>query len=207
MREYLQNTRMLNFHHRDIRAKVQSLLTFSLSGKEKIQRLYTFVSSLPLGYNAGDTIPASSVLHDGYGQCNTKVTLLMALARAAQIPCRVHCYRITREAQRGRAPDWVLRFAPEVTVFTWPSFFVNGVWKDLQEVVHIESREWNSCPFDGAAWQLQPLKPEWIVYDDGIWPSQDDYFKKHKPTVHGWRAIGWHVLGRAAMNKHARRSC
>lgn len=35
------------------------------------------------GYNIDDEIPASKVLADGYGQCNTKGTLFMALLRAS----------------------------------------------------------------------------------------------------------------------------
>lgn len=205
--DYLKATHILNWHNKEIFGKSQSLLTFSLSPTEKLRQLYTFVASLPLGYNSNDSIQASKVLKDGYGQCNTKVILLMAFSRAANIPCRVHCYRITKDAQRNRIPDWLFQFAPSHTLFTWPEFFVKGTWKELQEIVHIEQRAWDSCPFDGAAWQLEPLKREWIVRDDGVWPSQDDYFKKYHPTVHGWRAIGWHLVGRRALNKHQKELC
>ena len=42
------------------------------------------------------------VLADGYGQCNTKGTLFMALLRACNIPCRVHGFTIDKKiAERG----------------------------------------------------------------------------------------------------------
>lgn len=48
---------------------------------------YNFVrDEILFGYNADDTILASRVLAEGYGQCNTKGTLFMALLRGADIP-------------------------------------------------------------------------------------------------------------------------
>ena len=45
----------------------------------KVRNIYNFVrDEVQFGYNTGDTIQASQVLSDGYGQCNTKATLLMA---------------------------------------------------------------------------------------------------------------------------------
>ena len=53
------------------------------------------------GYNIDDNISASKVLADGYGQCNTKGTLFMALLRACNIPCRVHGFTIDKKLQKG----------------------------------------------------------------------------------------------------------
>ena len=36
------------------------------------------------GYNSSDLLTAEEVLKDGYGQCNTKATLLMALFRGVE---------------------------------------------------------------------------------------------------------------------------
>ena len=200
--QYLEPTRMLDFTNADVLRTRQHLLSFETSSATKLKKLYTFVSSIKLGYNKNDTISASHVLKDGYGQCNTKVTLLMALARSAGIPCRVHCYKISREAQRNRIPSWLFFFAPKETLFTWPDFYIEGAWQPLQKIVHVQSRPWESCPFDGAAWQLEPLRSEWVLDDQGVWSSQDAYFRKHSPSVHGWRSLGWHVVGRRFLNKH-----
>jgi transglutaminase-like putative cysteine protease len=48
-----------------------------------------------------DDITASNVLADGYGQCNTKATLLMTLLRAVDVPCRFHATTIHKRLQRG----------------------------------------------------------------------------------------------------------
>jgi hypothetical protein len=199
---YLRSTRLLNYESIELMKTRQHLLTHIHKPKEQLKKLYDYVSSLPLGYSTNDDIPASQVLKDGYGQCNTKVTLLMALARGAGIPCRVHCYRLSIEVQKGRAPEWVLAFAPKTTLFTWPEFYLNHHWQPLHKIVHTETRDWNSCPFDGAKYALEPVKPEWIIEDQGVWDSQDEYFKKHQPSITGWRKLGWKFFGRRAMNKN-----
>ncbi|CAH8720987.1 transglutaminase-like domain-containing protein, partial [Paenibacillus thiaminolyticus] len=48
-----------------------------------------------------DDIPASEVLRDGRGQCNTKSILLMALLRKVGIPCRIHGFYIDKRMQKG----------------------------------------------------------------------------------------------------------
>lgn len=50
---------------------------------EDFERIKNFVrDEILFGYNIDDDISASKVLSDGYGQCNTKGTLFMALLRA-----------------------------------------------------------------------------------------------------------------------------
>ncbi|MFT5529960.1 MAG: transglutaminase-like putative cysteine protease, partial [Alteromonadaceae bacterium] len=44
-----------------------------------------------------DDISASDVLADGYGQCNTKGNLLMALLRGLGIQCRFQGFTIDQQ--------------------------------------------------------------------------------------------------------------
>jgi len=201
MQRYLQATRMLDYSNLELVKKREHLLTHKKKSEEKLKALYDFVASLPLGYNKNDDIPASEVLKDGYGQCNTKVTLLMALARGAGIHARVHVYRVNRESHRDKMPNWLLAFTPNDTPFFWPEFYVNKTWQPLQKIVHVKKQTWKSCPFDGAKYQLEPLRESWIVRDDGVWDSPDEYFRKHTTSVRGWRKVGFAVLGRRALNK------
>ena len=87
MNQYLQETKMLNFHHRSIQRLVKEKQWANEDDFEKIQKIYNFVrDEIKFGYNTDDTISASEVLKDGYGQCNTKGILFMALLRAVGIP-------------------------------------------------------------------------------------------------------------------------
>jgi hypothetical protein len=199
----LNPTQMLDYNHIELVKKREHLLTHKKKPQDKVRALYEFITTLPIGYNKSDTAPASEILADGYGYCNTKVTLLMALARGAGIPCRVHVYRVNRDAHKDKMPDWLLHLTPNDTPFLWPQFYINKKWYPLQELVHEQKQSWDSCPFDGARYQLQPLKKEWIVGDDGVWDAPDDYFRKHKTSAHGWRKLGFILVGRRALNRDA----
>ena len=57
----------------------------------RIGAVHDFVrDTVRFGYSCGDALPASAVLADGYGQGNTKATLMMALLRGLGIRCRLH---------------------------------------------------------------------------------------------------------------------
>lgn len=204
MNEFLAPTALLDHTSAELVKKREFLLTHITKPKDKIKKLYTFVRSLPLCYSKNDDQAASKTFAEGCGQCNTKTILLAALSRGAGVPTRLHAYRLSKSAQRGRIPGWLLTVAPDTTVFLWPEFYVNASWLPLQKIVQVEECEHSSCPFDGAHCQSMPLKQEWIRHDDGSFASPDAYFKKHKPTVHGWRAVGWHLVGRRVLNRRLR---
>ena len=91
MERYLMETPMLDFSAPAIENLIERRGWRSLEEFERIQAIYNYVrDEILFGYNTDDGIPASKVLADGYGQCNTKGTLFMALLRGCDIPCRVH---------------------------------------------------------------------------------------------------------------------
>lgn len=64
--------------------QIQSLILArnwkQLDDFHKIKEIYDFVrNEIKFGYNVNDSVTATQVLKDGYGQCNTKGTLFMAL--------------------------------------------------------------------------------------------------------------------------------
>lgn len=85
--------------------QIQSLILArnwkQLDDFHKIKEIYDFVrNEIKFGYNANDSVTATQVLKDGYGQCNTKGTLFMALLRGVGIPCRVHGFTINKLLQK-----------------------------------------------------------------------------------------------------------
>ena len=91
MEQYLQETRMLDYSNKSIQILIEKRGWKNLNEYERLKSIYNYVrDGILFGYNADDSIPASKVLADGYGQCNTKGTLFMALLRSCGIPCRVH---------------------------------------------------------------------------------------------------------------------
>jgi len=97
MEQYLKETLLLDYNHPSIKNLIQQKEWLKLSDIEKVKQIYNFVrDEIQFGYNSSDSIPASTVLNNGYGQCNTKATLLMALLRAVKIPTRLHGFTIDK---------------------------------------------------------------------------------------------------------------
>jgi transglutaminase-like putative cysteine protease len=91
-----------------------------LNTYERIGAVYDFVrNEIAFGYNARDDLPASQVLADGIGQCNTKGTLLMALLRGVGVPCRFHGFTIDKTLQKGAITGLAYRLAPRNIVHSW----------------------------------------------------------------------------------------
>lgn len=78
--KYLRETHMLDYSNLSIQELIESRGWKEI---EDFERIKNFVrDEILFGYNIDDDISASKVLSDGYGQCNTKGTLFMALLRA-----------------------------------------------------------------------------------------------------------------------------
>ena len=79
METNLKETKMLNYSAKSIQKLIQERDWLMLDEFHRISEIYTYVrDEILFGYNLSDDIPASKVLADGYGQCNTKGTLFMA---------------------------------------------------------------------------------------------------------------------------------
>ena len=117
MHPLLAATPLLDVHHPDIEALVAERGWRALRPYDRIGAVYDFVrNEIAFGYNEGDELPASRVLADGMGQCNTKSTLLMALLRAVGIPCRFHCgSRTLRRRYVFEPVPLAARFTPRFT--------------------------------------------------------------------------------------------
>lgn len=137
MKEYLETTPLLDFEVPAIRDLIVAKGWHALStADEKIRAAYDFVrNEVRFGYNASDNIPASGVLADGYGQCNTKTTLLMALLRALGIACRFHGATIDKELQRGAVTGLWFMLAPDEILHSWAEVWFNGKWVKLEGVI------------------------------------------------------------------------
>jgi hypothetical protein len=116
----LQPTALLDFTHPAIEAVVEERGWRQLPTFERIGAVYDFVrNEIAFGYNAGDELPASAVMADGIGQCNTKATLLMALMRAVGIACRFHGFTIDKPLQKGAITGLAYVLAPQRIIHSW----------------------------------------------------------------------------------------
>jgi hypothetical protein len=133
---HLRTTPLLDFEHASIRRLVAARGWAALPAGERIGAVYTFVrDEIGFGYNAGDRIAASQVLADGYGQCNTKTTLLMALLRAVGVPCRIHGATIHKRLQKGVVTGLFYWLAPRSIIHSWAEVRLGDRWIALEGVI------------------------------------------------------------------------
>ncbi|MGK7296856.1 MAG: transglutaminase-like domain-containing protein [Candidatus Wenzhouxiangella sp. M2_3B_020] len=129
----LESTRLLDFDAGPVRELVDARGWRALGEHDRIGAAYDFVrDEIRFGYNRADAIPASEVLADGYGQCNTKATLLMALLRGLGLPCRLHGFTIHKALQRGVVPEAVYPVAPEEILHSWVEVRIGDEWVNLE---------------------------------------------------------------------------
>jgi len=101
MDSYFKETKILDYSNVSIQELLEQKGWKDLDTVSRIKAIYNFVrDEIKFGYNVSDEIPASEVLKDGYGQCNTKATLLMALLRATGIPNRIHGLPLTKPCKK-----------------------------------------------------------------------------------------------------------
>lgn len=133
---HLEPTALLDFDHVAIRMLVARRQWRRLSLHDRIGAVYGFVrDEIGFGYNTADTLSASRVLADGYGQCNTKTTLLMALLRAVGVPCRLHSATVDKRLQKGVIDGIFYLLAPRNIIHTWAEVLVDGRWIGLEGVI------------------------------------------------------------------------
>ncbi len=224
MERYLKETAMLNYSAREIADLIKSHGWDKLDEFDRIGAIYGFVQNkIVLGYNKYDYLTATQVLKDGYGQCNTKATLLMALLRAVGIPCRLHGTKVVKEFQRGLMPKFMAKLAPPQIVHTWAEVYYNGEWLSLEGVIcdkaYISGLQKLFPDYKGkffdyavAVKDFANLQIEWkgenttvqqqaVVEDLGTFDSPDEFFAKYKQTYRGLKKFAYENFGRKIMTK------
>jgi Transglutaminase-like superfamily len=226
-RRHLAATRLLDYGHRRIAGLIADRGWAAMSESDRIAAAYAFVrDEIPFGYNASDDLPASRLLADGYGQCNTKATLLMALLRAVGIPCRAHFFTIHKALQLGAVPAIFHWMAPDEIIHSWVEVWHGGRWLELEGFIldrpylaRVQARfAGHHGPFCGygiATPDLADPPIEWtggntyiqrdgIARDLGVFDAPDDFYRTHDGNFRGARRLLYRWIIRHAINRHVR---
>ena len=221
---YLRETRMLDYGNARIKGLVKERKWEALDEYQKIGAIYDYVrNNIRFGYNRSDLLSADEVLSDGYGQCNTKATLLMTLLRAVGIPCRLHGSEVDKHFQEGVTSGIIAALAPDTVVHTWAEVCYQGRWIALEGVITdepyicaIKRQYWeNEGPFAHCAISvpdLQGLSLEWkgtdifvqngsVVKDYGVFDDPDTFFETHPQTWNKIKDLAYVHYGRKKMNR------
>ena len=202
-----RSTALLDFDHPDIERLVVERGWRTLPMQDRIGAVYDFVrNEIAFGYNEADDLPATRVLADGYGQCNTKGTLLMALLRAVGVPCRFHGFTIDKALQSGAITGLAFALAPRRIIHSWVEVWFENRWVCLEGFIldadYLRSLQRRFpgtrrfCGFGAATPDLSAPGVEWrgedtfiqkegIVDDFGAFDDPDAFYAKHGANLSG----------------------
>jgi hypothetical protein len=225
---HLAETPLLDFRHPNIQAIARSRGWVDLPVYDRIGAAYNFVrDAIAFGYNESDDLPASRVLADGIGQCNTKGTLLMALLRALDIPCRFHGFTIDKALQKGAITGLAYALAPRDILHSWVEVWFDGTWVNLEGFI-LDSKYLGSlkqrfaatqgpfCGFGVATPDLQNPLVDWVGRDTyiqkdginadlGVFDDPDTFYKHRGVNLSGLKRWLFRAFIRHWMNRNVER--
>jgi len=224
MDNYLNETTILNYSSRPIQYLITKRKWRKLDTVERAKAIYNYVrDEIKFGYNVSDDIQATEVLKDGYGQCNTKATLLMALLRATGIPNRIHGFTIDKALQKGAINGIWYKISPKNILHSWVEIYINENWYFMEGVIldkeylsKLQERNKDCkttfCGYGAYTDNLENPPIEWhlnntyiqdkgINQDFGLFDSPDAFYAKHQQKLGPIKKFFFRNLIRHKMNK------
>ncbi len=225
MTKDLQETEILNFSEDSIQKLVTNRNWRSLDTISCVKAIYNYVrDEIKFGYNFSDDITASEVLKDGYGQCNTKATLLMALLRALGIPNRIHGFTIDKALQKGAITGVWYKLSPNNILHSWVEVSVNDSWYSLEGVIldkkyltnlqiKYKNIKTTFCGYGVYTDNFQNPTIDWnlnntfiqdkgINQDFGLFDTPDQFYAKHQQEIGWFKKFIFRKIVRRIMNKN-----
>lgn len=225
--QMLLATRLLDFGDPAVARLLEDRGWRKLSQSARIAATYDFIQNeIRFGYNKADDLTASQVLADGYGQCNTKATLFMALLRGVGIRCRLHGFTVSKALQRGLVPELIYPIAPTEILHSWVEVESEGGWLNLEgfilDKLLLESLQrsfegvesllgfgvgTDSLSFPAVEWRGENtyIQKSGIVRDLGTFDTPDDFYATHRQDFGPLRETIYRYGVRHWMNRRVRR--
>jgi len=225
MINYLKETPLLDYANPMIKDMISDNNWSSLNENEKILSIYNYVrDSIAFGYNRADNIPASQVLKDGYGQCNTKGVLFMALLRAVGVPCRIHGFTVDKKMQKGAIKGLYYQLSPKELLHSWVEIYYQNKWINLEgfilDVSYLNKLQnkfkecsGSFCGYGVATdnfqnpsiyWNQQDtyIQKEGVVQNFGVYDSPDEFFAHHHQDLGKCKEFIYRNVVRHLMNRN-----
>lgn len=225
MENYLVETKMLDFSNPNIKALVSDRQWIQMDAVERVKNIYNYVrDDIKMGFSSSDDMKASQVLREGYGQCNTKSTLLMALLRAVHIPNRIHGFTVDKRLFKGILNGLWYVLAPKNILHGWVEVFVDNHWYVLEGVIldkpyltalQRENSECKTsfCGFGAFTDDFQDPQVDWdrnntyiqkkgINQDFGLFDTPDEFYGKHRQKLNPIKKWIFQNIVRHKMNKN-----
>lgn len=223
---YLRETKILDYSSKQIQLLIEGRGWKNLPETERVKAIYNFVKDeILFGYNVDDGVKASRVLKDGYGQCNTKGTLFMALLRVCGIPCRIHGFMIDKILQKGAMTGLVYKSAPDEIFHSYVEAYVCGAWYNLEGFIldkkylsalqkifkpnndgsfigyGVATKNFINPPVEFNCCDTY-IQKEGIVRDFGVYDDPDSLLREHGQTMNLLKRCVYRLIGRHLMNNN-----
>lgn len=228
MNRYTIETKQLDYSHPRIKRLIEERGWPEMEVRERIRSIYDYVrDEIRFGYNRADEIPASEVLADGYGQCNTKGVLFMALLRSVGIECRMHGFTIRKELQKGAMRGWYYRLAPQEILHSWVEIRYGERWLNIEgfilDLPYLSrlQRKFADCAGSFCGYGVATddfrnpsvywnegdtyVQKEGIARDFGVFDQPDDFFARHRQSLGPLREQIYKRVVRHLMNRNVTR--
>jgi len=171
--------------------------------RKQLQALFYYVrDDILFGFaKDADIMKASETIQLGYGACNNKATVLLALARAVGLKARLHFSTISKDIQKGVFPKWVFKRLPEELSHCWVEVEIDGRWRRIDSFINDESfycagkkalreRGWKtgfsiSCESGESDSEFNIdqerfVQMDAVTSDHGIYDDPADYYRSSK---------------------------
>lgn len=130
--------KLADYDHPLVKETAERLTRSETTLRGKLDQIFHFVRddirfAFPLD---GDLVKASETIQLGYGQCNTKATLLLALCKAADIPARIHFSLITKDIQKGFFTGIAYWLMPQEISHSWIEVEIDDRWRRIDTFIN-----------------------------------------------------------------------
>lgn len=228
MEKYLNETIILDYSSKSIQDLIKKREWSNFDINEKVKSIYNFVrDEIKMGFSVSDNLPASKILKEGYGQCNTKSTLLMALLRAVNIPTRIHGFTVDKKLFKGVLNGIWYTLTPNNILHAWVEVYVNDKWYNLEGVIldkayltKLQRKNTDCkatfCGYGAYTDNFQNPQIEWnlnntyiqkkgINQDFGMFNSPDEFYTKYKQKLNFIKRFIFENIVRKKMNNNIER--
>jgi hypothetical protein len=175
-RRWLRSTPLLDLEDPKLRLRVHALTQLCTTDRDKALALYRFVKRMPVARRLKSRLPtAREVLDAGRGDALDKVTLLVAMLRAARIPARIRNILLDGRILQGLTS--VIREADRPVLEVW----LDGAWQQTDTYIY------DVDTMAAARQRLKDLGREWGygIHVEGrmLWHAEGSAFVGGAPDA------------------------
>jgi len=198
-----KNMILADFNHPTVKNKANELIQGHSSLYDMVNAIFHYVrDNIKFAFpKEGDFVKASKTINYGYGQCNTKTTLFLALCKAVGISARIHFSLIQKEIQKGLFTSLAFWLMPKELSHSWIEIEVKGKWIKIDSYINdaqfykgaknkLEEKGWtvgysvarskNGSNIDLDFDNKKFIQMDAVTEDHGIYDEPMDYYNSSK---------------------------